>query len=615
MRILFFVFLYLTAPLVFSQPNVELINYTTSISVVNNRLETEESYLIQVNKPQGDHVGEISLLYQDGDKLDIVEAYILDENGDKVRKVKKKEVITRSNFSASTFHEDNMVKEFTLKWHQYPYQIYYRYKTITHPFLYIAHWIPYIQPNIPTRNAVLKVEVPGDYEVLTNVNGEYEFKKDEIDDAYLYSWHAKNLAAVTKEKLSPPLYELLPKIAVIPKNFTYGTPGSFESWASFGEWQENLIHNLDVLPQREKNKVDELLQGIDDKKEIIKVLYNYMQDNTRYINVAIDIGGLKPYPASYVSDNKYGDCKALTIYMKALLKYAGVNSYYTIIHAGDSPVKIDTSFPGQQFNHVILNAPLANDTVWLENTANYLPVNYLGTFTQNRYALVVDGQNSRLIKTPALHMDQVVVKNIFEIKLNEQGDGEVNISRTLRGDDFDSYKYYQHNYKKEELTPLITGYLNFTDYELINYDLVYPDRDKPEMNVVINLIVKDQLKEYGSTLALKPVGFSTIELEKPGLRKHVLRIPFPRNQIDSLTYDLTNFQNYELELPEEINIQNKYFIYKETYELRENKLVIKRHFLLPAGEYSVKDYASFYAAMKEIDEANRKSVITLNPRQ
>lgn len=615
MRFLLIILFYFFTPLAFCQPPVELINYTTSIHIKNNRLITEKNYLIQVNNPQGDHMGEVSLLYQEDDKLDLLEAYILNKDGKKVHKLKRKEIITRSNFSESTFHEDNMVKEFKLKWHQYPYQIYYSYKTTEKPFLHIANWYPFIRSNIPTRKAVLKVDLPKDYKISINTSGDFHFKKETVKDSYTYYWKAKDLTPVKVENLSPPISELLPKVTIVGKKFMYGAQGSFESWSSFGQWQEKLINNLDILPQKEKDKVDRLIKGISDRKEIIKILYHYMQDNTRYINVSIDIGGLKPYPASYVSTNKYGDCKALTIYMKALLKYAGIGSYYTIIHAGESPVKINTALPSQQFNHVILNIPLGNDTIWLENTANYLPYNYIGTFTQGRYALLVDGQNSRLIKTPSLDMDQVQVKNVYNIQLDKQGNGVVNVRRVLRGKEFDSNKYYQNSYKKEDLTPLIKSYFNLPGFELINFDFDHTDRDKQEMDLLVKLKVQDQFKKYGSTLALKLVPFSEIELEKPEIRKHPLRIPYPYNQSDSIVYDISDFQNHEVSLPEVIEIENRHFIYNQSYKRVGDTLIVTRKFALPAGEYPIEEYAGFYAAMSEIIDANKKSIIILNPQQ
>ena len=133
-----------------------------------------------------------------------------------------------------------------------------------------------------------------------------------------------------------------------------------------------------------------------------------MQDNTRYVNVTLGIGGMKPYPAEYVSNNKYGDCKALTNYMKALLQCAGIESYYSTIYAGGTaPGSDPLKCPGQQFNHVILAVPLENDTLWLENTSNTNPFAYPGTFTQNRQALLVDGSKSRLVRTPSLNETDV----------------------------------------------------------------------------------------------------------------------------------------------------------------------------------------------------------------
>ncbi len=104
-----------------------------------------------------------------------------------------------------------------------------------------------------------------------------------------------------------------------PLNFKYGQSSSWESWISFGNWIYALNKGRDILPDSEKEKIDNLTNGINDNETKAKILYYHMEDYTRYINVAVKIGGLQTYPAEDVCVNRYGDCKALTNYIISLI--------------------------------------------------------------------------------------------------------------------------------------------------------------------------------------------------------------------------------------------------------------------------------------------------------
>ena len=73
------------------------------------------------------------------------------------------------------------------------------------------------------------------------------------------------------------------------------------------------------------------------------------------------IGGFKPFAATFVDQKKYGDCKALANYMRALLKAVDINANYAIVRAGTNEKPADFNFPDNPFNHAILCIPFKND--------------------------------------------------------------------------------------------------------------------------------------------------------------------------------------------------------------------------------------------------------------
>jgi hypothetical protein len=262
--------------------------------------------------------------------------------------------------------------------------------------------------------------VPKSFPIKNYTHNVPLFKTDTLENSIRYIWESDYLKPVTNEIYSDTKTSNIPYVVVAPIRFVYGVEGSCENWGTFGNWVYRLIKDLDVLPVDEKEKVAQLTSGLKDRKQIVKVLYHYLQDHTRYINVTMDIGGLKPYPASYVALNKYGDCKALSNYMKALLKQAGITSYYTIVYRGNDPYEVQKDFPGPQyFNHVILTVPMDKDTLWLENTNNIGPFETISTDIQGREALLVDEHNSKIIRIPALNKKNVAKCWKFDITINE----------------------------------------------------------------------------------------------------------------------------------------------------------------------------------------------------
>ena len=64
-----------------------------------------------------------------------------------------------------------------------------------------------------------------------------------------------------------------------------------------------------------------------------------------------------------------------------MLKAVGINSYYTLIRAGEDETDIQVDFPSNQFNHVVLCVPHGQrHLLWLECTSQTVSLGLFGQF-------------------------------------------------------------------------------------------------------------------------------------------------------------------------------------------------------------------------------------------
>ena len=597
----------------YPQGSGKIVEYNTSVKIENSNLVVERAFCLWVDDKQSDWLSDIKIPYNKSDKIDILDAYVMTSGGAIVRKLQKKEIKTLSDISENAFYEDDMAKEFSLRSNEYPYYIFYSFRITTSKYIALANWWPLWWPQAGVGKSTLRVEVPQKLKVTIFSTGELRFSKDSTEDSYIYNWEVNNTKPIINQVMSPPERELLPRVMVIPESFTYGVPGKLDSWKSLGLWQEEINRGMDLLPLSEQIKVTSLLTDVSDRHEKMRKLYHYMQDNTHYVFVRIDIGGLQPYPATFVCTNKYGDCKALTMYMKALLKFAGIESFYTITYAGINPVRTLRELPSFQFNHVILCVPDGKDTVWLENTSQTAPFGYLGCFTQDRYALVVNGEKSELVRTPAMDPDDFQVNSSYQVTLGAWGKSSLTMEKTVSGSEFVRWLNMNAEGSEEEKKEAVGKELKVNN-EVLKYEILHHDRDQQYIKIRAYLSADGLLKEAGGTEYLAPFPLDIYPFEKPEERKYPVRISYPVNKKDSIEYDLTMLGEKEIEIPAKVMIRTRFGTYQADFIRGNRKVTEIRTFIMPVGDYSLDDYKSLYAFIESVKKSVRTSVIILTPK-
>ena len=93
-----------------------------------------------------------------------------------------------------------------------------------------------------------------------------------------------------------------------------------------------------------------------------------VQDQVRYLYLGMDLGGYLPADAEVTWQRRFGDCKAKTTLLLALLQELGITAQPALVStvAGDG---MDERLPMVElFNHILIRATLGGKTYWLDGT-------------------------------------------------------------------------------------------------------------------------------------------------------------------------------------------------------------------------------------------------------
>lgn len=579
------------------QHDSEILELNSHYVVNGNKLQENTSSLIQINNRMGAGAAHVGLFYSKGEKLKIKTAQIEDLQGNIIRKLQSKEITDQNASSNSTMYSDDFVKHFELIHNTFPYRVRYDYEYERSKFFQIE-FLNYAGRKIPLHKGTVIVEVPNGYPIQYTQKSMEEPTIKKGEKSTLYTWEFSYNTKIQPEISANYNIVEAPQLIVNPSEFKYGVEGGMSDWKEFGNWIFNLNRGRDILPASEKQAIDRLIDGVENNRAKIKILYNYLQDQMRYVFVKLDVGGFQTHSAEYVCTNRYGDCKALTNYMQSILKYAGIKSYYTLINSDYVVKDIDRDFPSQAFNHAILMVPIESDTLFLECTSKNIAFAYIPTSIQGRLALLVDENNSRLIEVPKMKIENVV--NQREIVTNTIGsmNSSVDMKTRLRGYSYELYAYIKDNLNKNEVESFMRDNIMSGTYSLNNYKFDETDRNVAQVEMSANLTMSGISKKYGNNLSLYPFGWMFPNYETSENRKYELQIDFPVCKEDKIIYNLSNV-NFE-KIPQDILVESAFGLYSKTYKKEDGNLVVEKKLILNSGRYTLPQYADFYKFISQV---------------
>lgn len=590
-----------------------VVRNDNTIITINDidEMVTNVNKTITILNKSGDDFSTVYIPYDKGVSISDVKVMVLDENGKVTKKYSKSDFTDVRHSSSYSFYDDNRLMYLHHMSVTYPYSIQYTYVSKTENTVFMPDFTPLDGYNISTQSTSLVVNNKSGI-VLRNKIHENNFAKliySQNSNTYSYSY--QNVPAVDDERMSPSLDQFLPRVEFSLDKFTLeGKQGELNNWQEFGNWYyKNLIFPSSEITPELSAEVGALnLSGSTSEK--VKKLYQYMQNKTRYVFVAIGIGGWKPMLAEEVRSKGYGDCKALTNYMRTLLEVAGIRSYYCVINDNRSIKKFAADFPEMGGNHVILMIPTENETIWLENTSQNIAFNHLSYTSLDRNVFAISGDEVKLMDTPSYKPEDSKELLNASVKINTDNSIEVESKFQFSGSQYD-FQLPITTLNKDEVVDVMKERFDNLKFENLSVENITNNRDDALVNYNMKFKAKDYSKKLGEDIFFRAMPFiESTPFSSNDERKLPVEVSFSFQDIYKVEFLIP--AGYKIaELPKSIGFSSEFGDYAMTFTAMDGKLFVNRTITLKKQIYpkeKYQDYLNFRKKTTNLD--NTKILIT-----
>lgn len=541
-----------------------------------------------------------------------IDGTLYDAMGKELKNVKKKDIEDLSGNDDISLMVDTRYKAHSFYYRTYPYTVEYQEEKVLNGIFDLPDWYPQASNIMSVQYSKLVVVTPKNLDIrYKQFNYAGNPMVTESKDEKIYTWEVKNLPAKVTESYQPSWREILPIVMLAPTSFEIqGYKGEMSSWENFGTFINNLLKGRDAIPDAVKQKVHELTDHVSDKREKVRVLYNFLQQNTRYISVQLGIGGWQPYDANYVITKRYGDCKALSNYMVALLKEAGIGANYVLIKAGDDEEDILTDFPSNQFNHATVCVPMAKDTLWLECTSQTVAAGYQGDFTGNRHALLIDDKGGHIVITTVYKAEDNGQIRYISSDIDETGKLTAKIKThytCLQQDDLHSKINYL---TKDKLLESLKKDIDLPDYDVTTFNYEEKKAEKPAIDESLEIVANNYASMSGKRMFVMPniLSRNIVKLKAEDQRKYDIEYAFSFTDTDTISIKIPSGYNIE-SMPKDVVMNNKFGSYEIHFKVDGDSIGCTRLYKRSEGRFPPADYTELVKFYESMYKADRSRIV------
>ena len=463
------------------------------------------------------------------------------------------------------------------------------------------------------QSASYYIEVPANISLrYKQLNCNQDVNLQEINGKKIYSCEINGFKAVNYEPAAPLSTDYAPYVMFAPSKFCYdGFCGNMSDWNNYGKWVSELLKGRDLLSPEFTEKIRALTANAQTDREKVKILYEYLQANTRYISIQLGIGGFRPTSAAEVQKTGFSDCKGLSNLMKAMLNAVNIPSIYSVIKYDSREKQVFSDFPNfNQFNHVILGVPLEKDTVWLECTSNSIPFGFIHDGIAGNDVLIISDNGGKLCRLPSYPENLNKSITTLNISLSEDGNAT---GKALIDNYLNEYpevaRLFETNNTKEQTDYLIRN-MKLAKVKIQNITSNINKSASPDIKINYDFTADDFTNKSNNRLFVPvcPINKGNYKIFTSAKRELDIAFYEGCNEIDSINISIP--EGYAPEsLPENVTLTTPYGIYTSTVEFEDGKLKYNQNIRIFAKRHAKEEYKEIKTFFEKINASLNRTIV------
>jgi len=293
-----------------------------------------------------------------------------------------------------------------------------------------------------------------------------------------------------------------------------------------------------------------------------------------------------------------------------LLKEAGISGKYVVIYGGrDEPPLVD-DFPSLQGNHVIACVPLSKDTIWLECTSQTESAGFMGSFTGDRKAILIDETGGHIVNTPSYSSSDNVQSRVVSASINAAGSLDAEVVTTYKGTKQELPHDLIYETSNDEREKYLNDLFHLPTYKVEKSRYEEQKGAMPVIKEYLHVLSPNYANITGKRMFIAPNLFdkSNYRLPQDSVRRYDFVDDRAFRDIDSITINIpAGFQPEAV--PSDVNIDNKFGKYSASVKVLADKIIYYRRWEETVARFPPSDYAALVKFYEQMYKADHTRVV------